>query len=228
MKPPVLTPRIAVIHATPKSVGPTVATFAQKFPEAEIWNITDDRLLPDATANGGVDERLVERMLQLIHYCAANGASAILLACSMYQAAVASAKQHLDIPVFGSDDALFAEVVGRNPKSLFFVGPLPEAVEDSVYRLRGELSVAGKSDIKVLSAAVPEVSSAIANGDIDHALDLLSATARPHTSKVDMVVLGNFSISPAEPGLEKILELPVLSPVSMAAIKMRSMILSEA
>ena len=45
-------PTVALIHATPAAMAPARAAFADRFPEARLWNLLDDLLISDAEAAG--------------------------------------------------------------------------------------------------------------------------------------------------------------------------------
>ena len=62
-------PLIAAVHATPASIAPLTAALADELPGAQLWNIIDDRLGPDADAVGGeLTPELRDRMLNLVRY----------------------------------------------------------------------------------------------------------------------------------------------------------------
>jgi Asp/Glu/hydantoin racemase len=215
-------PRIAVIHATPKAVAPAVAALREQFPEAESWNIIDDHLLTDAAAAGGLSTELTDRMLRLIAYAVDEGAAGVLLSCSMYGPAAVEARTRHAVPILGSDEALFEAVAASRPKAVLVLGPLDTAVRDSVERLTDAIAERGGPVPRVLGTAVPEATEAVLTGNTSTAASLLADAARPHLDGVDLIVLGQFSISPARQELEQLLGVPVFSPPARAAAALRA------
>src|SRR5690242_15682996 len=63
-------PRIALIHATPVSIEPSRAAFAELWPEARTTNLLDDSLSADLAVAGRLDDRMVERFRELARYVA--------------------------------------------------------------------------------------------------------------------------------------------------------------
>ena len=103
--------RIALISTTPKAVPPAAAAVGAAMPEATVWNLIDDRLLADATAEGGVTPSLGERMDRLIDLAVAGGADGVLLTCSQFGGRARIRDPRRDgVAVLAADDPLFAEV----------------------------------------------------------------------------------------------------------------------
>ena len=103
-------PTVALIHASPASVAPAMAAFAEEFPDANLWNLLDDRLVVDADAAGGLTPALRERMTTLIKYAVDGGADAVQLSCSMYGPVAVDAAGSDRFTVLASDQAMFDHV----------------------------------------------------------------------------------------------------------------------
>jgi Asp/Glu/hydantoin racemase len=213
-------PLVAVINATSASVAPAKAALAEAFPEAQVWNLLDDRLISDAEAAGGLTPALSLRMLRLIDYAATGGADAVLLSCSMYGPVLDQARRDHELPMLSSDEALFEEVESRAFGSVLLLGPLGPAVEDSVSRLRHALR-GSASDTRIIGRVAAGAIEATARGDIDELIRVLQAAASSCVDDVDAVVLGNFSLAPARAVLEAALHIPVLSAPDLAAERLR-------
>jgi hypothetical protein len=195
---------VALIHATPAAMAPAYSAFADRFPAARLWNLLDDRLLPDADAAGGPTPPLRRRMRTLIRHAVDGGADAVLLTCSMYgPVAVEEAAAH-PIPVLPSDHALFEEVraaIARGARRVTVLGPIRASVDDTVARLRHWLAA---PEVRVTGlVAGPERS--IVDGIAD----------------ADVVVLGQFSISSERSAIQAAVAVPVLSPPHLAAELLR-------
>jgi Asp/Glu/hydantoin racemase len=213
-------PLVAVINATSASVAPAEAALAEAFPEAQVWNLLDDRLISDAEAAGGLTPALSHRMLSLIDYASTGGADAVLLSCSMYGPVLDQARRAQELPMLSSDEALFEEVASRSFDSVLLLGPLASAVEDSVARLRQMLR-ASASETRLIGRVAAGAIEATAYSDIDELVRALQAAASSYVDDVDAVVLANFSLAPARAVLEAALHIPVLSAPDLAAERLR-------
>jgi Asp/Glu/hydantoin racemase len=212
---------VAVISATPASVGPAGAALAKGWPEASVWNLLDDRLISDAEAADGLTPALSDRMLSLIRHAVRGGADAVLLSCSMYGLVLERARHEHELPMLGSDDALFAEIARRRFGRVLLLGHLAPAVQDSVNRHRWVLSSArGPEHTEVIGHAAG-ANAVAAHADSDALEQALAAAAVPYAKTVDAVVLGRFSLAPARAGLERVLGVPVLSAPPPAARALR-------
>ena len=74
-------PTVALVHATPAAMAPARSAFADRFPQARLWNLLDDRLISEAEATGGLTPALRHRMQTLIRHAVDGGADAVLLSC---------------------------------------------------------------------------------------------------------------------------------------------------
>jgi hypothetical protein len=116
-------PLIAAVHATPASIAPLTAALADELPGAQLWNIIDDRLGPDADAVGGeLTPELRDRMLNLVRYGVTGRADAVVIACSMYGGVREIAEKVFTTPVFSSDADMMADIVRPRPAGVFFAG----------------------------------------------------------------------------------------------------------
>jgi hypothetical protein len=208
-------PLIAVISGTPTAIAPAVAGLKEGFPGAAIWNILDDRLLIEADQAGGVDDRLRDRVIRLIEHAKAEGAEGVLLTCSMY-ASAARRFDGADVPVLGSDDAVFAAVLDTRFRNVLFVGSFESALVDAVERF----GAFAAGDAPHIETVVPEGAFAATKaGDSEALIESLVAGCRPFVGAVDAVVLAQYSLAPAAEPLSSALGLPVLSgPLRAAAL----------
>lgn len=218
------TQRIALIHATTAAIAPAVAGVNTVFPGAEVWNILDDKLLPDADAHGGLAPQLVARMSRLIDLALANGAAGVLLTCSMY-GSVAQATT-ADVPVLSPDEAAFEKAIAGNYGKVLMVASFESALNDSVARF-AEFLRANGSATKVVGETVPAAFIATKAGDVSALTAALIEAAKPYVGSVDAVLLGQYSLAPAAIALEEALGLPVISGPQSAALKLKSAVSAQ-
>lgn len=209
---------VALVHATPASMGPARDAFAEAYPQATLWNLLDDRLIGQAEAAGGVTVALRDRMASLIRYAIDGGADAVLLSCSMYGPVAHEIAATATVPVLASDQALFDAVAGTDARRIAVLGPVPTGVEDTVARLKQRLA----DDRAIDGAVVEGAREATTAGDPQALERTVSAAARSAARTSDLVVLGQFSISPALRAARAVSGVPVLSPPHLAAEAIRS------
>lgn len=214
-------PTVAMVHATTAAIAPAVAAFTERFPEAGLWHLLDDRLVSDAEGAGGLVPPLRRRMLSLIGHAVAGGADGVLLTCSMYGPVARLATQLWDLPVAGSDEAMYARVAAERPARVAVLGSLETAVADSRERLRRTLAdgagPGAGGGTEVVGVLCPGAAAAATAGDGAALLASLRSAAEPLAREVDLFLLGQYSLTPAQAGLEAALEVPVWSPPHVAA-----------
>lgn len=209
------TPRVALVSAVPAAIPPATQAFADEFPEAEVWNILDDRLLGDAGARGGLDHGLQARMQRLITHALDEDADAVLLTCSLYAPVAQQLARTASVPVLAPDESAFAQLARDGYGRVLVVASFPGAAEDSTRRLGAELTKACVPT--VLDSFVADVKTAAEAGD-QHALErALINQLIPLASSFDAVFLAQYSLAPASRALSTALGLPVITGPDSAA-----------
>lgn len=219
MTHPEKAPRIALISATRSAIAPAVEAFRARFPEAEVWNLLDDRLLADLEAAGGMTPALEQRMHGLIRHAAASEADGILLTCSQYGPIAHGAG--VEVPVLAPDEAAFAEVVGRGFGTVLVLASIDSSLDDTLARLQGEATRAG-SPVRFTGAVSREARAAADRDDREALAQALSETARSHAGTVDAVFLAQYSLSPAAEAIAQALGVPVITGPDTAAVRLRT------
>jgi aspartate/glutamate racemase len=209
-----MTPTVALIHATPMAMAPARAAFADRFPQARLWNLLDDLLISQAQEAGAVTSPLRARMERLIEHAISGGADAVLLTCSMYGPVAHDVVGSAGVPVLASDDALFAAVTELRPRRVAVLGPNRAGLDDTVARLRSHL---GADKAEITAVVVEGAAGAASAGDLAELERLVTAVARAVERNADVIVLGQFSLSPAARTAAEAVSVPVLSPPHLAA-----------
>jgi len=219
-------PTVALIHATPASMGPARTAFAEHFPQAQLWNLLDDLLISQAEAAGGVSPPLRHRMLTLIRHAVDGGADAVLLSCSMYGPVAVEVASLYGLPVLASDQALFDAVSDQVARSgatrIAVLGPVPAGVQDTVARLRAHLVQGGNPGVRLDGVVVPGARDATTSENLVALERVVVAAAQQVEPDTDIIVLGQFSIAPAQPAAQAAVSVPVLSPPQLAADVLRA------
>ena len=207
-------PTIAVISAVSAALEPARTAIHSALPDAQVWNLIDDRLLDDAQAAGGVTPRLAARMHRLIDHTIAENAGAVLVTCSMYSDTVAN-RDGDDVPVLAPDDAAFDAVLAAGWRTVLLVAPLEEALLDSRTRLaRYAASAHRPLEIRgAVASNLPQGSSRTPQALARSLGDVITSAG----TDVDGVLLGQYSLAPAAGALASELGIPVLSTPGCAA-----------
>lgn len=213
-------PLVALISGVTAATSPAAQALGDVFPEAQLWNIVDDRLISDSTAAGGVTARHAERMLRLIEHAALEGADAVLMTCSLYSFLAPSASVRFGIPVHGSNDAAFAQVVARGYRSVHLVSSVRLALDDSAERAADAFTSAGAQvDIVPVLAEGARLPSLIGDTVSTSAAILNALRASGRAAEVALLV--NYTLAAAAPGVAAGTALPVLTGPWLAAQTLR-------
>lgn len=214
-------PKVALISAVTAAIAPARSALAELYPEAEVWNILDDRLLSDADDRGGLDEGLRARMVRLIDHALTEGADGVLLTCSLYGPVATGIRR--DVPVLAPDEAAFREVAEAGYGSVLVVASFDGAKDDSVERLQATLHESGATT-RVTGIAVPAAMTATKAQDAPALLAALTEACAPFATEVDAVFLAQYSLAPAARELADAVGIPVLSGPTSSAVALRALL----
>lgn len=210
-------PMIAAVHATPASIAPLRAALADDLPGAQLWNIIDDRLGPDADVVGGeLTPQLRDRMLNLVRYGVTGGADAVLIACSMYGEVRTVAEKLFTTPIFTSDADMIADIVRAAPRRVAVVASLRGAAADTTARLTTTLAAA-QHFTEVVPVFCDGAAEAAARADIPALVGALASGLEGVGGSFDTVCIAQYSLSPAADELAAKIALPVVTPTRAAA-----------
>lgn len=212
-----------LIHALPESPEPARKAFAAGWPEAQIFNLMDDSLARDLTAEGEITPRMHERFLALGHYAASAGANndatdAILFTCSAFGPAIDKVKRALTIPVLRPNEAAFEEAlaIGSHIGLLVsFKNSLPPLI-DELEQMARERGKAIQIQTGIASGAL----EALKDGDgAQH--DQIVADCANAMINVDVLVLCQFSLARAASRIAAVPGRAVLTTPDSAVAKLR-------
>lgn len=221
---------VGLIHATAAAMEPSYLALTEGFPEADAWHILDDRLARDADAAGGVMlPSLRRRMLALIGYLVDGGAQGVLLTCSMYSPVVELATSLWDVPVVSSDEEMFAEVARQSPARIVVIGSLESAVASSLARLHAAVAADPRTSWQMQATGIvaPGAAAADEAGDRAGLFASLRDAACTSPKLFDMILIAQYSLTPVQAELERMLGIPVLSPPTLATRALRRRVLGE-
>jgi uncharacterized protein YgbK (DUF1537 family) len=219
-----MTPLVALISATPAAIPPTQQGFSDEFPSAVLWNLLDDRLLPDARAAGGVTPTLERRMARLIRHAVDGGADAVLLTCSMYGGV--TGRVPVPVPIYAPDEAAFADIVAGGYRKILLVASIESALEDSITRLQAEIDECGQPAV-VQGALATAAFDAANRGNTADLVTAIRDACGDIDEDVDAVFLAQYSLAPARDALTSALGVPVHSGPHSAARTIRERLRSK-
>ena len=199
--------RVTMIHAIAESIPPVRLAFDEEFPEAEVINVLDESLLVDFDDQLTPDLR--RRITNIIGYCQDNKADAIGLACSVYAPVVESAKDLVHVPLVSSYGPVMADAVTTGPR-IGLIASVASTMQDSKYYLHLAADEAGVEIEPQLCLAEDLITVMRAEGQSGLERRLEEEVLKI-ASKVDVVLLTQFSFAAALAHLEKVSPIPVLS-----------------
>ncbi|MFJ8399159.1 aspartate/glutamate racemase family protein [Streptomyces microflavus] len=197
--------------------------FAREFPQATVWNVLDDRLLDDARAADGLTDALRRRMLRLIGHVMEGGAQGLLLTCSSYGEVVDTARGLWDVPVLKSDEAMFKAALAGPYRRIAVVASTPPAVPAAVAQLEA-LVPAVRPDRPVDIVTALSEQAAVASDTEAAARHLADALRAAGGADAEVVLLAQYSLTPAREALAGLLGVPVLDGAGAAARELRGLL----
>jgi Asp/Glu/hydantoin racemase len=208
--------RIVLVHAVEVAMEPIAASFAERWPEAELVNLLDDSLSADRAADEGLTPAMNARFAALTRYALDSQARGILFTCSAFGDAIEAARAGLSLPVLKPNEAMFeaALATGRN------VGMLA-TFEPSVASMEREFrDLAAGSGASIETVCIPEAMAALKAGDADRHNRLL-ADAAVELSEFDVLMLAHFSTSRALDAVSSVFAGPVLTSPGSAVERLK-------
>lgn len=202
--------KVTLVHTTPLAMGPINDAFKELFPEAELRNVLDDRLLADLQAAGGkFSPALKRRLAELIGYSEHSGADAILLTCNSYSPVAAPIAELVSVPFFRADDALLDAAVELGT-TIGLIATVPTALATATKELERRGQAAGKR-IRVVGKLEEDAFTALKAGDGARHDAILLETIQALATQVDVIALAQYSMARVMPKLPRDLPIPVLS-----------------
>jgi Asp/Glu/hydantoin racemase len=215
-------PRIALIHALPESPEPANRAFAALWPEAARFNLMDDSLASDLAAAGAITPAITRRFLDLARYAAGTGARGILFTCSAFGASIDACKAALPVPVLKPNEAALEAALRAGPR-IALLATFAPTIPSMTAELEAMAKVKGVVPT-ILTGAVDGALAALKRGDgAEH--DRLIAAAAADLTKVDALVLAQFSMARAAATIAPAEGRTVITTPESAVLKLRELVL---
>lgn len=219
--------RIALIHALRESVEPIRAAFAKGWPQAQTFNLLDDSLAPAVRHAGQLTPQIHARFQELARYALGGGdgsgpIDAILFTCSAFGPAIEGVQRSLPIPVLKPNQAAFEGALGRGRR----IG-VAVSFEPSLAPLLAELrtlAAARGVDAQIEGIVVPGALAALQAGDAAAHDAAIARAAVEAADRLDVLVLGQFSMARARAALPAPLRERVLTTPDAAVAALRALL----
>ena len=177
--------KITVIHTTSATLASVPDLIRREIPDAEVFNILDDSILPDMCSSTNVDW-VRKRWLGYVDVAVKNGADAVLSACSTVGEFAEEAERIFPAPVCRIDEAMAREAVSRGG-TVCVMATLQSTLGPTVRLLR-RIAEEQKSGCRILERLVDGAYDALMAGNrAEHdkrIMDTIAALDEPVTSYV--------------------------------------------
>lgn len=204
---------ITVIHTTPATIASTQNLIKKEIPDAQVYNILDDSILPDMKSKNNIPW-VRERWLSYAETAMRNGSDLVLSACSTVGDFADEANTILPIPVYRIDEAMAREAVKRGGH--IYVFATLESTLSPTSKLISRIAHEENARCSLDSFLVEGAYDSLMNGDPNHHNELIMDAVSKVKDKADSIVLAQASMAGAlasadEETAKKILTSPVLA-----------------
>ena len=214
--------KVVIIHTSLVSFDYLKRLFEQIIPEADVYNIVDDRLLAEVMENSAVTNSIIQRMKNHINSAENLGADAILSQCSSMGPAVDILSKSVRTPILKIDLAMAEKAVAIG-KKIAVVATVASTVKPSCRLIKESAKRTGK-DV--------EISEELVDGALDVLLyqgceekhnEMVLQKIRFLEGKYDVIVLAQGSMTRLLPLLKNI-KTPILTSPELGVRKMRNLL----
>jgi Asp/Glu/hydantoin racemase len=190
---------VAVIHTSPATVDVFSKLIAARLPQARVFNLLDDSVLPQLRDNGGDIAAVLPRWREYARIAREQGADLILNACSSIGELCAPVERELGIRIVRVDSAMAARAVA-DAQRVAVVATLASTLGPTT-RLLAETARAQSREVQVLPMLVEGAYAALVAGDRERHDDLVAETLARAANEADRVVLAQASMARVLPRL---------------------------
>ena len=185
--------RLALVHTVAALVPRFRELGRELMPDVETFDIVDETLLRDATADGRVSLETARRLFAHLAAAERHGADAILVTCSSMGGTVDAARRFAGVPLLRVDQAMAEQAVQRGRR----IGVL--ATLRSTLEPTGELIrlVAAESarEVEVRERVCEGAFEALRDGDTERHDELVRDGLRELLAWADVIVLAQASMA---------------------------------
>lgn len=185
--------RVAFVHTVAGLVPRFRELSAELLPGAETFDIVDETLLREATAEGRVSLDVARRLFAHLAAAERHGADAIVVTCSSVGDVVDAARPFAAVPLLRIDQAMAEEAVGRGSR-IGVLATLRSTLEPTAALIRRSASTAGRG-VEVRDRVCEGAFEALRAGETERHDDLVRAGLRELIGWAEVIVLAQASMA---------------------------------
>lgn len=183
--------------------------FKEVMPEVKLINIVDDSLLPEVMDRGKITTPVIKRTCAYINAAEETEADALFCLCSSLGPAVDIAKKLVDMPVIKIDEAM-AEKAAKDANKIGVMATVPTTLGPTVDLIMEKAELLGKQ-VTVEECFVKGGFEELMSGNKDKHDDMVSSFAKDLSSKVEIIVFAQASMTRLAPRISGETGLTVLT-----------------
>jgi Asp/Glu/hydantoin racemase len=214
--------RIGLIH----TVGSLPALFAELagslIPDVSLIHVTDETLLRDANAAGGLAPGIERRLARHVDSLASQGADAVMVTCSSLGPAVDKLAATSSVPLLRVDRAMADQAV-RAAGRVGVLATLQTTMNPTAELVRARGAAIG-APVTVVAHLCAGAFAALRDGDIARHDELVRSGLLAIESQVDLVVLAQASMARVLTGDGVPSQIPILASPGLAVEHLAQMV----
>jgi len=192
---------LALIH-TSATLVPVFHQLCQaRLPDVETFNIVDDSLVRQISANGGITPDITARVAGYVASAESGGADLILVTCSSIGPAVEAAAASAQVPVLRVDQPMADRAV-QTGRRIGVIATLATTLNPTADLVRRRAAAAGKT-LELTSRLCNGAFEALMAGDPAKHDELVARALRDLSAQVDVIVLAQASMARVVEKLEE-------------------------
>lgn len=203
--------RVVFFHTTLNTPAYMKALFKKRYPDAELYNIVDDSILQEVTANHcRYTPNIVRKLVQYGQIAEAIGACVMVNMCTTLAPAVQHAQASMNIPFLCVDGPMLREAVHAG-KRIALIVTAATTVEPSTLAIKAIAEAEGVVDIHVDTILVEGAFAAVTveQNKVKHDA-LVKAAVKKAAEDHDVIVLAQVTMTDLEEQLSD-LRVPILT-----------------
>ena len=185
--------RVAFVHTVAGLVPQFRELAVELLPGSETFDIVDETLLREATAEGRVSLDVARRLFAHLAAAERHGADAIVVTCSSIGDVVDAARPFANVPLVRIDQAMAEQAVERGAR-IGVLATLRSTLEPTANLIRRSAAAAGRP-VQVRDAVCEGAFEALRGGDTDRHDEFVRDGLRGLLGWADVIVLAQASMA---------------------------------
>jgi len=193
---------LGIIHAAVFASEIVQKYITEMIPEVQVVHLGDDTVQRDnlAAKPGAIPKHNYYKFVTYAHFLEEAGVDLIMLSCSSFNFAVEVARPAINVPLLQIDRPMM-DLAVQNGKKIGILATLPMCPPASERLLRQAARDAGK-EIEIKTVLCSEAFKELRKGNTEKHNEMLLEEIDKLSNAVDVIVLGQVSMSALEPRLQ--------------------------